>query len=507
MSKSNVSTAAARSQTIPSYGLRPYQRRAVTFLDERNGLAGLFCEMSTGKTRMTLAYLNERTDARRVLVVSSSEVITDRVWPKEIKEMGLDWLTLTLGSGDVEKRADLLATMPKMGRPVLVAVNLDAYWRYPAEEKTDPKTGKTIRLKLRGLRRAIMQWQPDTVVIDEVDRIANRNTGQAKFAHFLATQPYVKRRLGLTGTPVTEGIEDLFSVYKFIDPTVFGSAWGYFENRYIIKGGFGGYQIIGYRGEDEIQRYISQTAFEVAKSEAIQIPSRRMKFVPVKLKKASQDYYNKMKKEAIVQLEAPDESGRIRRGAALARIVLTSITRLQQISGGFLPVTDDDGRHTVFFGDEKAQKARAIVDWHTRLTPEPRQVVIVCKFLPDIEALRKIIPTAGVISGKVPAEERRRIRDRFRRGEINTLIVQIRTSARGISLTAGSVLIFYSVGHSLKDFAQMRDRLHRSGQKRSVIEYVLIASKIDQEIVEALVDKQQIARKVTRLDYAKGLFR
>lgn len=464
--------------------LYPYQREAVTFLEERRGLAGLFAEMGTGKTPITLHYLLQ-ADATRVLVVCPLSVIG--VWEREAKRWRMPFRLTVLNSGTIKQRAlavpqarirqhDRIDRIKRM-----VVVNYESYWRDP-------------------LRKALVNYAPDAIVLDEAHRVKGRNTNQTLFATKLAGLPSVKHRLALTGTPVMNGIEDLFSIYRFIDPSVFGRAWADFERRYIIKGGYGGYQIVGYRGQEEIKSLLAKTAFQISKADALDLPERVSQVIPVALSPKTRAVYEQMRKQAIVELDAPGI-----RGVAISRIVLTTMLRLQQITGGFLPVVGDGINSIADIGDDKLKVAVELAE-DAVLSGE--KVVIFCRFIHDIKRLKQAMPKAGILSGSIKPETRERTIDRLRDGTISVLLVQIATGALGIDLTAASVSIFYSTGYSLGEFLQARDRLHRHGQTKRVIEYLLQAEKtIDETIFKALTTKQQIARKVTDLDYAKGLLR
>ena len=473
------------AQSDKSLALYPYQREAVSFLEKRNGLAGLWMEMGTGKSIVALKYL-QAIQARRILVVCPLSVAG--VWEREVKKWHMPFDITLLSSGTIHSRASKAGKpWPLKGSVEMLVVNYESYWRDP-------------------LRKALVKFQPDAVVLDEAHRIKGRSTKQTRFAHYLAAQPFVKHRLALTGTPIMNGIEDLFSIYKFIDPTVFGSAWIDFERRYIIKGGYGGYQIIGYRGEEEVKSKVAKTAFQISKAEALDLPERISTVIPVALSDRTRKAYDQMKKSALLELDALDDEGKPVRGLAMARIVLTTLLRLQQLTGGFVPVLfDGDKSQIVDVGDDKLQTA---VDLTRDAVASGEKVVIFCRFIHDIVRLKKALPKAGILSGSVKADQRERVLDRLRDGKIRVLLVQIATGALGIDLTAASVSIFYSTGYSLGEFEQARARVHRHGQTKKVIEYHLQAvDSVDEKIFQALNNKQQIARKVVSLDYARGLLR
>lgn len=456
----------------------PYQDKAVEFLQERGGCAGLFMEMGTGKTRVALTYC-ELEDFKKVLIVCPISVAG--VWAREIRKLEMDVEVWDLTFGTIPKRSEFFQSdiTEKATKPIYFIVNYEAYWRMP-------------------LRMSIQRWRPDCVILDEAHRIKGRTTRQAKFAHALTA--IVPHRLALTGTPITNGMQDLFSIYKFIDPFVFGTRYLDFENHYITKGGFQGYQIIGYRNLQEAQDKVKQTAYQISKAEALDLPERTDTVLPVKLDPKTAAKYREFKKHAIAEIEGKDENGRPIRGIALARIVLTTILRLQQIVNGF--VTTDTG-DVIIISNEKLRTCEELVQ---SAMEEGRQVVVFCRFLKDIDRLSAVLPNARAIHGSVAPEERAIRLQSFQDGNIRVLICQISVASLGIDLTASNIGIFYSTGFSLTDFLQSRDRLHRHGQTRKVSYYHLLGeNSVDFKVYDALQNKVNLASKVVSLDYTRKL--
>lgn len=460
--------------------LYPYQERAVKFLQYRKGCAGLFQEMGTGKTRVALTYVNrERLD--RVLIVCPISVSS--VWEMEVKKMGLEVNVRNLTNGSIIQRAQMLdfeAEMQAYSQKVtFVIVNYESFWRMP-------------------LRQSIQRWRADCVILDEVHRIKSRTTRQSKFAHQLtAITPY---RLGLTGTPITNGIQDLFSIYKFIDPDVFGTRYANFESKYIQKGGYLGYQIVGYSNMAEVNRKVRETAFQISKTEALDLPERTDVVVPIDLDSKSRRKYDEFRKNAIAEIEGSGPDGQPKRGVVLARIVLTTILRLQQITNGFAAT---DTGEIIILSNEKVRTCKELTE---DAVEQGHQVVVFCRFLKDIERLQAELPVCSTIYGEIPQPERANRVAEFQKGNIKTLICQIQVASLGIDLTAADIGIFYSTGFSLTDFLQSRDRIHRHGQTRKVTYYHLVGKRtVDEKVYDALQAKQQIASKVVDLDYTRKL--
>ena len=118
---------------------------------------------------------------------------------------------------------------------------------------------------------ALKEWEPDLIIADESQRIKTHDAQQSKAMHQLGD--IAKYKLILSGTPVQNNAIDIFSQYRFLDPTVFGMNYYAFRGRYAIMGGFNQKQIIGYRDLDIsynspfiIQQWFPATSIILGKS-------------------------------------------------------------------------------------------------------------------------------------------------------------------------------------------------------------------------------------------------
>src|SRR5690606_38121345 len=130
-----------------------------------------------------------------------------------------------------------------------------------------------------------------------------------------------------------------------------------------------------------------------------------------------------------------------------------------------------------------------------------KKVVIFARFVPEVEALAKIAQDLGMrtfaLTGKTSIESRQQALKDFQAGDLQVFIAQIATGGVGITLTAADTAIFYSTDFSLANYEQAKARLHRIGQKNSVV-YIHIVAKgtIDEEVMRRLAAKQDLANLV-----------
>lgn len=472
--------------------LYSHQQDAVDFIRRRRGRAGLWMATRTGKSRVVLGYLEDIL-ADRVLIVCP--IIAASVWQGEIQAARLPVTTIDLTFGPIPERAAYLYDLVKNPLPrAYLIINWESYWQ--DDEQAERAKPPRKKLSSKSLRQAILKWRPKHIILDESHYIKNRSSKQARFAHTLGSRSDVITCLALSGTPVANGHHDLFSQYKFIDASVFGPVWEDFAARYIVYGGYGGYEIKEYRHEDEIQEKLRETSFSITRREAFGDEPREDIRVPIRLSNKAVKQYEAMRKEAIAEIEGTDEHGKPLKGTAIARITLTTLLRLQQMTSGFIET--DTG--TIDIGAEKLDATQELVE---QALEQGEKVVIYCYFRRDIQRLRSRFPQAAVIYGGT--SDRAPLIEGFKGTKYNVLIIQIR-AAISIDLSVASVGIFYSLGYSLVEYTQSQDRLFGPKQTKAVTIYYLITQKtVDEKVYKALNDKQNIASRVTKLDYARRI--
>ncbi|RKJ39243.1 hypothetical protein D7X94_12990 [Acutalibacter sp. 1XD8-33] len=110
-------------------------------------------------------------------------------------------------------------------------------------------------------------------------------------------------KLILSGTPVQNDAMDIFSQYRFLDPTIFGQNYYTFRSRYAVMGGFNKKQVVGYRDMDELIRKEHSIAYRVTKEEAVDLPEQTFENRIVTLGKKERGIYNQLKRDSVAQLE------------------------------------------------------------------------------------------------------------------------------------------------------------------------------------------------------------
>lgn len=432
--------------------------------------------MGCGKTLTAIAVIGagyRLGKVRRVLIVAPASVCA--VWPKEFREYAGFPCMVRVLMGDKPRRLkalDELTHSPAQDLKTAV-INYEAVWR-------------------DGILDALLDFNADLIIADESQRIKSPKAAQSKAMHLLGDNaPY---KLILSGTPVQNAAVDIFSQYRFLDPSVFGDNFYAFRNRYCIMGGFDNKQIVGYRDLDGLIKKEHSIALRVTKAEALDLPERTFENRTVILDRKERTLYDRLRRDSFAELDGG--------GTITAPTVLTKLLRLQQFTGGFL--TEDDAEAPKLVSRGKLDALADILQDY--VLDGGKKLVIFARFLPEIheiEALcRKMLGKAKMktvaIYGEIRKERRGEIVGQFQTDPATMVFIgQIDTAGTGITLTAADTCVYYSVTYNYATYEQSLSRIHRIGQRHPCTYIHLVAEgTIDEAILAALAKKEDLAKTI-----------
>lgn len=436
---------------------------------------GLLFEMGCGKTLTAIAIAGACYKAgkvNKVLIIGPTTVVP--VWPKEFKDTATFPYTCRSLLGTKQQRIKELDALQKFPFKALkvAVINYESAWR-------------------EGIFETLQQFDADMIICDESQRIKTHDAQQSKAVHLLGDQ--ARYKLILSGTPVQQNAMDIFSQYRFLDPTVFGRNYYKFRSRYAIMGGFNNKQIIAYRNLDDLIRKEYSIAYRVTKEEALDLPEQTFMARPVQLTKKERELYDQLRHDSCAELE--------RGGQITATTVLTKLLRLQQLTGGFLAA--DDGSNPQLVSHAKLDALADIIQDYTIETG--KKLVIFARFIPEVRAIeeltKKLLPKgkkAVCIYGEIKKEDRGPIVQQFQTDPDTMIFVgQIDTAGTGITLTAADTCVYYSKTYNYATYEQSLSRIHRIGQKNTCTYIDLVAEKtVDERISKSLAKKEDMAKTV-----------
>lgn len=433
---------------------------------------GFLYEMGCGKTLTAIATMGaayQMGAIKKVLIVAPTSVCS--VWPKEFDEYADFRYNVAVLLGEKQKRLATLRSLDAFPFKALrvAVINYESTWR-------------------EGLYEALQEWAPDMVIADESQRIKEPSAKQSKALHRLGD--IAKYKLILSGTPIQNNAIDLFSQYRFLDPTVFGTNFYAFRSRYAIMGGFDRRQIVGYKDLDKLIQKEHSIAYRVTKDEALDLPEQTFLNRYIPLEGAAKNLYDRIKRDSFAELE----NG----GQITAPTVLTKLLRLQQFTGGFIQADEGTRPELVFKG--KIDALGDILDDY--VIDAGKKLVIFCRFRPEIdligEALKKRRIKYAAIFGDIKIEDRGPIVADFQNNpETKVFLAQIDTAGLGITLTAADTCVYYSVNFNYAAYSQSLARIHRIGQRNACTYIHLVVEKsIDETVLKALARKEDLAKTV-----------
>lgn len=442
-------------------------------LSQRNKGFGLLFEMGCGKTLTAIAIagtLYQKGLIKKILIVAPTSVCS--VWPKEFDEYAdYEYIVKTLLGTKAQrvKQLNELRDFPIKSTLQVAVINYESVWR---DE----------------LFQRIEEFSPDLIIADESQRIKSHDAQQSKAMHLLGDK--AKYKLILSGTPVQNNALDLFSQFRFLDPTVFGTNYYAFKNRYCVMGGFKQKKVVAYRDLDQLIRKEVSVSLRVTKDEALDLPEQTFENRYIELNPKEMKLYNKIKKESTAEL-ANGES-------ITATTVLTKLLRLQQLTGGFL-VTDESDKPTQV-SDGKLKALEDIIEDY--VISADKKLVVFCRFRPEIDVITKMLESKkikyGCIYGDIKLDDRGAIVKDFQENpETKVFLAQIDTAGLGITLTAADTCVYYSVNFNYAAYSQSLARIHRIGQRNTCTYIHLVVEKtVDELILKALKNKEDLAHTI-----------
>ncbi len=324
------------------------------------------------------------------------------------------------------------------------------------------------------------------LVIDEAHMVKTHNTQRTKNAKTLA-DACVSTTV-MTGTPVGNSLVDLYAQYNILDSNIIGypDYWS-FCDRYCIFGGYENRQIVAYENEEELMGAIAPYTFRATKADCLDLPPKVYERRTVQMSAEQKALYKELKKK--MRLEGLE-----------TKTILDLNTRLHQLAGGFMPKVTPGGATTYsLLSKSKVDELLDVID-----DCGGQSVVIWCAYRHEIshvvgELSAKYGRQSVVeIHGGVDEQERSKSVDAIQSGLARFIVGITSTGGAGITITAASLMVYYSNNFSYIYREQSLNRCHRIGQTRTVTIIDLVAEgTIDEDVMNALDAKMDLAQWVS----------
>ncbi|WOC31926.1 DEAD/DEAH box helicase [Caproicibacterium argilliputei] len=430
-----------------------YQKYAIDYI-ETHPIAAVLLDMGIGKTVISLTAIEDLLfdsfEVHRVLVVAPLRVARD-TWPAEIKKWShLKDLTYSVAVGNVKERRVALTSSADI--TIINRENLE----WLIEDSGFP-------------------FDFDMVILDELSSFKNHRS--KRFRSMMKVRPKVKRIVGLTGTPSSNGLMDLWAEFRLLD---MGQRLGRFitqyRTNYFMPDKRNGEIIYSYKplpgAENTIYREISDITISMKSTDHLKMPKLISSEYEVRLSDEEQKRYDSLKKNLVLQLPSGDITAA--NAASLSG-------KLCQMANG--AVYSDTGI-VVHIHDRKLDALEDLIE-----AANGKPVLVAYWFKHDFarisERLHKLhIPFSCLnTSGSIR---------RWNNGELPVALVHPASAGHGLNLqSGGSTLIWFGLTWSLELYQQTNARLWRQGQTAGtvVIQHIITKGTIDGRILNALSHK------------------
>lgn len=444
-----------------------------------------------GKTKVVIDYLTELSHHEpQVWAVIAPGVVLPE-WEKQLARYGNEWAEVmhlrSLGAtvrdiaGGLSGWLD--ASEPDNGNPLLLLTNYEMY-QSSAKYNSRWTSGRALA--------ELLNPMVDGVILDESHLVKSHSGTRSKNVRRLTAG---KPTVCLTGTVAPHDLTDLWAQFEAISPSVWQEdTYGRWARENVIFGGFEGRVPVGFRTKT-IHERIEPWTFSAKKADCLDLPPLVEQPLHLPLETEERRAYTQMRDDLFALIE--DEP-------VFTANSLTKWLNLRQITSGFITKEDEHGqRATIPF--PASAKRRAVGDLLEGAAESGRKAVVYCQFRHDVDAALGAVP-AGMVAfrhdGRVPMEDRLRVREEFTQHEGAAVIVcQTQTASLGINeFVASDYCIFYSLPTSRADWQQAIDRLHRQGQEGEsvLVRYLLGQHTIDELILEAHRNRVAVEESLRR---------
>jgi SNF2 family DNA or RNA helicase len=310
-----------------------------------------------------------------------------------------------------------------------------------------------------------------SVIFDEAHRLKNRKASQTMGAYRVKSSIM----LLLTGTPIQNSPDELWSLLHILYPKEYTSYWRFFESYVDYIEGYFGRDLVGVKNPDALRFELHSRLYRRTKDQVLDLPEKQRITIPVELDAKARKLYAQAEKELWLEVETAHKEGdqaatrflqEAERGKTIYAIPngAARTVRLRQILS----------TPALLGGDDHSNKMDALVE--SVIDNKHKQHVVFSEFVQSCEILAVRLRSAGLVvetyTGERKQQDRAGIEDDFQQGKIEVLVGTIGAMREGITLTAADTVHFLERSWVPAWNHQAEDRLHRIGQANCVSVYL-----------------------------------
>lgn len=456
-----------------------YQQEAADRMSRAPGLDfALWCDPGTGKTKMAIDRACEiwSSGAIDFVLIVAPKMVHEQWILKEIPlHCGYEYPSLYMWRpGPWNQLWEI-----QQGDPTLPAFYSISY------------SGIYTKRGREEIQKAASLY-PFLLVLDESHFLKSHRAKRYSVIKEFAQHSNCKGRILLSGTPIAKTIEEAWAQLKIMNEDILGSRYvSTFRNEYCVMGGRDGREFIRPRNLEKYHNRTRPYVFNLRKDELEGLPDKVYSTFLFELTPKQKKMYKDMANRLMLEID----SGEI----ATAQNAMTKITRLQQISNGFVNIETDSGEYETrrIFKNLKSNPRvvalQSIVDTHESL-----QMIVWCRFQEDVRSLYEFFSGIScTFFGPMNSFQRERALTSWLSKKKRLLIATTETGGTGLNLhTSGcSMAVYYSNTEKSIQRWQSEDRIHRIGAQTRKVSYIDLVARgsRDMRILANLQRKKEIA--------------
>lgn len=429
----------------------------------------LLDEPGLGKTKQSLDLITNRIKANQI---QKALIIVG------VSSLQYNWLN------EVHKHTDLVGYI--LGTRAVGKSGIQTKIGSGKDKLDDVNRAKTMRAQVlitnietlrnsnivEALRVQIRDGVIGMIVVDEIHRCKNPKAKQTKGLLELDTH----YKVGLTGTPIVNSPLDLFAMMLWLGRTVPPKT--YFEEKYCVKGGFKGKEVVGFRNLEDLGKDLEFWTLRRTKDECLDLPEKTVQTIRFDMLPEQKRLYEEIRKD--LRLRMPE--------------IMASATPMGQLVG-LKKATGCPPTVLETFPPEACAKWETLLDIVDEVTQAGQKVVIFCYHVFTVEylnwALHKHKYNPALVYGAITPEIREQNVQAFQTiPECNIILGNYQTLGTGFNLTASSTIVEYELPWTAADEEQAQDRCHRIGQHHPVNVIRLVTNNSVDSAGEEIVDNK-----------------
>lgn len=431
------------------YTPHQYQRYAADFIISHRE-AAVFLDCGLGKTSITLSAIDElmfnRFEVRKVLVICPLRVA--ETWKSEIEKWDdFHHITYSVAVGTEKERIEAL--MKRTNIHIINRENMD--WL---------------------INKSGIPFDYDMVVIDELSSFKSHQS--KRFKSLLKVRPFIKRIVGLTGTPSSNGLMDLWAQFRILDcGKRLGRYITHYRAAYFLPDKRSAERVFTYKPADGAEQMIydriSDMTISMRSADYLTLPECIINEVPVSMSEKERDIYDTFRADMVAKVKGEEID-------AANAAVLSG--KLLQMANGCIY---DEDKKALQIHDRKLDALEDLIEG-----ANGKPVLIAYWFQHDLARIRERFAVREIKSSQDIAD--------WNSGKIPVAVIHPASAGHGLNLQAGgSTMIWFGLTWSLELYQQCNARLHRQGQTDTVaIHHIITKGTIDEDVMAALQRKEKI---------------